>query len=328
MQSIHKEQGINLPRTAWGQAKSDIGKNIGLNDMQIGDTIYFKPSATGKKYAPVTHTGIITGKTADGKWIMTHAKSTKSGTVTEELSQAYIDRFYSAKRYTEAGDGKPIAVAPTEKGVITETIYDKITPEIEEKLLKQETEDAIAFEKIETEPRIAEVKKLTRSEAAKARVAAKREQIEKEFGADEDIIREKMKVPQKKKILPSEEKKYKGMSKAELARIDAKQEADMLKVTEDIKKSTNKVEDFQSLSLEEQTEVMKRIDKKTLDEIIPFTKPETVGALYGFEQDDEGNWTYNVAKGILGAAGVHIAGKAFTSKKMKEFIIKHMKDYI
>jgi len=330
VQSIHKEQGINLPRTAWGQAKGSQGKNIAFDDMKIGDTIYFKPSQTGKKYAPVTHTGIITA-IRDGKYIMTHAKGKKYGTVTEELSPGYIDRFYSAKRFTEEGmptEARPPIEAeiPTPKEVKEKVVIDeKITPEMEQQLLKQEELDTIEFNKQEEAPTEITPTKRKKSEPVKERVAAKREQLEKEFGADEDIIREKMKV-QKKRVLKGKE--YKGMTKAELARIDAEYEANMLKVTEDIKKSTNKMEDFQALSLEEQTEVMTRIDKKTLDEIIPFVKPETVGALYGFEQNEDGTWTYNVAKGVLGAAGVHIAGKAFTSKKMKEIVTKYMKDYI
>ena len=325
VQSIHKEQGINLPRTAWGQAKGTQGKNIAFNDMQIGDTIYFKPSQTGKKYAPVTHTGIITD-IKDGKFIMTHAKGKKYGTVTEELSPGYIDRFYSAKRFTEEGvSPKVTAKTPTPKEVKGKVVIDEeITPDMEQTLLKQEELDTIEFNKMEEVPEVTPTIS-KKSEAAKARVAEKRELLEKEYGADEDIIREKMKVT-KKRTLKGEE--YKGMTKAELARIDAEYEANMLKVTKDIKKSANKVEDFQALPLEEQTEVMKRIDKKTLDEIMPFVKPETIGALYGFEQDEDGYWTYNVAKGALGAAGVHIAGKAFTSKKMKEVVTKYMKEYI
>jgi len=328
VQSIHKEQGINLPRTAWGQAKGSQGKNITFDDMQIGDTIYFKPSQTGKKYAPVTHTGIITA-IKDGKFIMTHAKGKKYGTVTEELSPGYIERFYSAKRFTEEkvpGERMPRVEASISKKIKEKIIIDEeITPEMETQLLKQEELDTIEFNKLEKAPIEVAPTISKRSEAAKARVAAKREQLEKEYGAEEDIIKEKMKV-QKKRVL--KDKEYKGMTKAELARIDAEYEVDMLKITKDIKKSTNKIEDFQALSLEEQTEVMTRIDKKTLDEIIPFVKPETIGALYGFEQNEDGTWTYNVAKGALGAAGVHIAGKAFTSKKMKEIVTKYMKDYI
>ncbi len=99
-QSIFKESGVNLPRTAWGQAKSKMGTNINYKDMKIGDVIYFKPSKTGKKYAPVTHVGIITD-IRDGKYIMTHAKGKKWGTVTEELSPGYKSRFYTAKRYID-----------------------------------------------------------------------------------------------------------------------------------------------------------------------------------------------------------------------------------
>jgi len=327
VQSIHKEQGINLPRTAWGQAKGSQGKNIAFDDMQVGDTIYFKPSQTGKKYAPVTHTGIITG-IKDGKFIMTHAKGKKYGTVTEELSTGYIDRFYSAKRFTE--DGAPGERVPTEAPTPRETtgkvvIDEEITPQMEKTLLKQEEADLNEFNKLQ-EPQVEEkVVVNKRSEAAKARVAAKREALEREYGADEDIIKEKMKVQKKRTIKDTE---YKAMTKAELSRIDAKNEADMLSTAEYIKKAENKQEAFLALPNEVQIETLKKLDDKTISEVMPFVKPETVGALYGFEQDEEGYWTYNVAKGALGAAGVHIAGKALTSEKMKEFVIKHMKEYI
>jgi len=59
------------------------------------------------------------------------------------------------------------------------------------------------------------------SKRAAGRQAEKRELLEKQHGADEDIINEKMKVPQKKKILPTEEQQYKGMSKEDLAEIEA-----------------------------------------------------------------------------------------------------------
>jgi len=266
VQSIHKEQGINLPRTAWGQAKGSQGKNIAFNDMQIGDTIYFKPSQTGKKYAPVTHTGIITG-TKNGKFIMTHAKGKKYGTVTEELSPGYIDRFYSAKRFTEdgvQGERVPTKEASTIKEPKEKVIIDEeITPEMEQTILKQEELDTIEFNKLQEEaPRIEEIE-----------------------------------VPEVKEVeAPTFEK---------VKKTEAKKEPKP-KPTKERKKKT------------------------TISELAKINKapPETVGALYGFEQDEEGYWTYNVAKGALGAAGVHIAGKAFTSKKMKEFVIKHMKEYI
>jgi len=265
VQSIHKEQGINLPRTAWGQAKGTQGKNIAFDDMQIGDTVYFKPSQTGKKYAPVTHTGIITGM-KNGKFIMTHAKGKKYGTVTEELSPGYIDRFYSAKRFTE--EGVPGERVPTEAPIPKEikekvVIDEEITPEMEQTILKQEELDTIEFNKLQEEaPRVEEIE-----------------------------------VPEVKEVeAPTVEK---------VKKTEAKEEPKP-KPTKERKKKT------------------------TISELAKINKapPETVGALYGFEQDEEGYWTYNVAKGALGAAGVHIAGKALTSEKMKEFVIKHMKEYI
>jgi len=455
VQSIHKEQGINLPRTAWGQAKGTQGKNIAFDDMQIGDTIYFKPSQTGKKYAPVTHTGIITGM-KNGKFIMTHAKGKKYGTVTEELSPGYIDRFYSAKRFTEDGvPGERVPTeAPTPKEVKERVVIDEdITPQMEKTLLKQEEADLNFFNEAQEVPKIEEVElspttikelekeivKLKKEKASEEEINVLLEKIEKrrrprikkktisEMATIEEVkpaidkkskeweelniekikkIKAKMKeetpfdkyknisreafkkdfdrVPNKNiqisrnvkyiyidkksgnEYIALNEPKY-STANVFLEKIDDKYIADMKKKYKNIKIISNKEAEtfkeeiitdikkerfyseankkaidklkkaktenartkiFEELDKETQKEVLKDLPSKIQSKIVFYTKPETVGALYGFEQDEEGYWTYNVAKGALGAAGVHIAGKALTSKKMKEFVIKHMKEYI
>ncbi|TET75263.1 MAG: hypothetical protein E3J43_08640, partial [Candidatus Heimdallarchaeota archaeon] len=275
VQSIHKEQGINLPRTAWGQAKGSQGKNIAFDDMQVGDTIYFMPSQTGKKYAPVTHTGIITG-IKDGKFIMTHAKDKKYGTVTEELSPAYIERFYSAKRFTE--EGIPSEKVPIEAPIPKEikekvVINEEITPEIEQTILKQEELDTIEFNKLE-EAKLPEVEEMKVPEVEEIEAPTIKEIEEPEIKVEPKPIAE---IPKDQKTM------------GELAKISD---------------TTNKDE---------------------LNKIISKTSPETVGALYGFEQDEEGYWTYNVAKGILGAAGIKLAGKAYNSVKMRSIVKAEMR---
>jgi len=138
IQSLHAEKGIALPRTAWMQAKSHKGVEVSYDGLQVGDVIYFKPSKTGKKYAPVTHTGIVTGFTENGTPIMTHAKSTKSGVVTEPLSQNYKDRFYSAKRYVNGDENDVVDVRNTYDR------YEDLKNDVDDdvKLLREESEDA------------------------------------------------------------------------------------------------------------------------------------------------------------------------------------------
>jgi len=287
VQSLNKEQGINLPRTAWGQAKSNIGENVKLNDMQIGDTIYFKPSRTGKKYAPVTHVGIITGM-KNGKYIMTHAKGKNYGVVEEELSQAYINRFYTAKRY---GDGKATTDAPTPTQAVE--VAD-VKPTQEETItLKQEAEDTEYFNQLQakedallevveapktdwdameskTEPKPFTPKQSKQKIAAKTKAEEKRQQLEKQFGGDEDKIKEGMKIPSKKKVLPDSEKLYKGMSKADIKEIDDAHIAKVKANAEFVKNATDEEKAFDGLSDEEQIAILSYLDKETLEKVIPF----------------------------------------------------------
>ena len=94
-------------------------------------------------------------------------------------------------------------------------------------------------------------------------------------------------------------------------------------------KSPIRTEDYDK-AVAVQTAEVKRIwpdlsNKQKID-MMPSLAPETVGALYGFEEDENGNWTYNVSKGILGAIGGRMARKAISGKGMKAAILKHLND--
>jgi len=168
-----------------------------------------------------------------------------------------------------------------------------------------------------------------KSEAAKQRVATKKEQLEKEFAGDEAEIAKRMQIQQKKKVLPTEEQKYKGAPKSEIKAIDEQAEQvtkDNINTIQATKTDKEKQEIFLNMDTTTQIKVLKGLDEATASKVIPFASPESVGALYGFEQDDQGNWTYNITKGLMGAAGAKIAHKALTSNQMKTFIKKTLDD--
>ena len=99
--NVFKKKGVNLPRTAWGQAKSKIGKKVSYEEVQPGDVLYLKPWKGGRKYAPITHAAIVTGFTKDGTPIITHASTTKHRVVKEPLSEGRRRRIHTIKRYTD-----------------------------------------------------------------------------------------------------------------------------------------------------------------------------------------------------------------------------------
>ncbi|RLA73009.1 MAG: hypothetical protein DRG30_06805, partial [Epsilonproteobacteria bacterium] len=53
------------------------------------------------------------------------------------------------------------------------------------------------------------------------------------------------------------------------------------------------------------------------------THESATGALYGFEQNEDGTYSYNLQKGLLGVAGAKLATKAITSKQMTSAIKKY-----
>ena len=89
------------------------------------------------------------------------------------------------------------------------------------------------------------------------------------------------------------------MSAKELKDIEENTAMVLKENVEAVKNSANPEEEFNKLTVEDQVEVMRQLDRKTLDKVMPFVRPETVGALLGFEQDEKtkkGN--YNIAKGL------------------------------
>lgn len=54
--------------------------------------------------------------------------------------------------------------------------------------------------------------------------------------------------------------------------------------------------------------------------------PDATGALLGFEQDEDGNWTYDPVKGLMGVAGVRYAGKAIKSQTMRNAVKRFLDD--
>jgi hypothetical protein len=62
------------------------------------------------------------------------------------------------------------------------------------------------------------------------------------------------------------------------------------------------------------------------DSVINFTHPTTAGAMLGFEQDENGNFTYNIEKGVMGVLGTKLAHKTFTNKQFQSLVKKMAKD--
>ena len=113
------------------------------------------------------------------------------------------------------------------------------------------------------------------------------------------------------------------MSVQEIKSIEEKAAMTLKENVDAVTQAIDPEEEFNKLTIETQVEVMRQLDRKTLDKVMPFVKPETVGALYGFEQDEKtGKWRYNITLGILGAIGGKVAGKLLSSKQMKDFITK------
>ena len=137
-------------------------------------------------------------------------------------------------------------------------------PTYTETLLEEKAQDkkeAAAVEEIDNFFK-QEVNK--KSEAAKNRSEEKRNRLEEEHGPDEDKINEAMKVPQKKKILPTEEQKYKGMDEVDLEELDAATET-----------KTTKEETY--------TPKNKDIDYKILYDNMPTEKKKVVGTQKGLD---------------------------------------------
>jgi cell wall-associated NlpC family hydrolase len=88
VQTVYKENGINLPRTADEQFK--VGKSIAKEDLQKGDLVFFN---NGKRAGlDATHVGIYMG---GGKIL--NAKNKRAGTVISNISD-FGKQYVGAKR--------------------------------------------------------------------------------------------------------------------------------------------------------------------------------------------------------------------------------------
>lgn len=121
VQILIAKQGFNIPRTAAGQASgtSECPEITNLADAKIGDALYFYRSGRDK----IGHVAIVTGFDYDGIPIITHAKGSKYGIVTERMSQHDIDTFRLAKRFAECN---PDIQKEKEKDFLTEA-YLQVT---------------------------------------------------------------------------------------------------------------------------------------------------------------------------------------------------------
>lgn len=94
VQYLYKKHNIQLPRTAWAQSQQ--GKEVGLNDLQKGDLLFFLTDK--KRGIPVTHVGIYIG---NGEFI--HAASKKDGIIISPITHGkYANVFVKATRIIDS----------------------------------------------------------------------------------------------------------------------------------------------------------------------------------------------------------------------------------
>ncbi len=86
-QSVFKEFGVSLGRTAYRQSKQ--GEAVAVDDLQPGDLLCFETA----DYAPVTHAAIYLG---DGKFV--HASSSKGKVTVSTLNSWWKDHLVTARR--------------------------------------------------------------------------------------------------------------------------------------------------------------------------------------------------------------------------------------
>lgn len=86
-QSVYKEFGVDLPRTAYQQSK--VGQEVDWDDLQPGDLLFFKTA----DYAPVTHVAMYLGNNK-----IVHASSSHDEVTVTDLSSYFRQRFVTARR--------------------------------------------------------------------------------------------------------------------------------------------------------------------------------------------------------------------------------------
>lgn len=184
-----------------------------------------------------------------------------------------------------------IQIAARDRAINKATkMFDDMTPEVKSVTDVPEV-DTKTFKQLSEANMAEDLKRSPQKEAGLQRAEAQRLEAERMFGADEDKINEYMRIKKK----PTNNPNYEKMDDEAIKYMD---ENTPLKPSPPV--TDEEIENAKSI----------------------FTKPETVGAMYGFEQDENGNWTYNIEKGLLGAGGAKLAGKALSSDMMMKTVNK------
>lgn len=114
VQTVYKENGINLPRTADEQFK--VGKSIAKEDLQKGDLVFFN---NGKRAGlDATHVGIYMG---GGKIL--NAKNKRAGTVVSNISD-FGKQYVGAKRVL---NGTASDIPTTRSTITADDMVDNVT---------------------------------------------------------------------------------------------------------------------------------------------------------------------------------------------------------
>ena len=98
IKEIYKKFGYKLPRTASWQVTDtkECPTYKSINDVEIGDTLYFK------KNGKIHHTAFVTGIEVIGNrksLIITHAKGRKFGVVREKMTLYYKNQLFAIKKF-------------------------------------------------------------------------------------------------------------------------------------------------------------------------------------------------------------------------------------
>lgn len=81
--TVFQKVNIQLPRSAEEQAR--LGQAIGLNEVQPGDLVFFKP---GKNSRRITHVGIVSKVESKDKVWFIHS-ATSRGVIESSLTEGY-----------------------------------------------------------------------------------------------------------------------------------------------------------------------------------------------------------------------------------------------
>lgn len=84
---------VTLPRRSADQ--SQVGKEVGLNELQPGDLVFF---ATGRKKKQITHVGMVTECRSRDDVKFIHASSSLGVVETNIFTDYYQKRFRTARR--------------------------------------------------------------------------------------------------------------------------------------------------------------------------------------------------------------------------------------